>query len=821
MAESPQVASPDPSPLADAQTISLQVRGMSCASCSSKVERLLRQTAGVKTASVHLIAERAQVTLDPAAPASITDLCQALDQAGFEVDRMTLDFDVQGMSCASCAARVEAALAKVDGVGSAHVNVATGLTRVEVPRGFDGRAMAAEVVQAVARAGYTAEARSLAGTFEGEDPRAAMRENLRARRAEERRVLQRDLGLAVLFALPVFLLEMGSHLVPSVHHWVAATVGVHTSWWIQWGLTTLLLATAGRRFFRVGGPALLRGAPDMNSLVMVGAGAAYLYSTAVTLMPDAFTEGARHVYFESAAVIIALILLGRVLEARAKGQATRAISGLMDLRPEVAFVVRDGTNHATGADDGTLLVDEVPAAKVAVGDILRVRPGERIPVDGVVSRGKGQVDESMLTGESVPLEKKRGDAVSCGTVNTAGVLFVRTTAVGADTTLSSIVRMVEDAQGDKLPVQALVDRVTLWFVPAVMGLSLLTFLLWWWLGPSGQGVGPALIAAVAVLIIACPCAMGLATPTSIMVGTGRGAQLGLLFRRGDALQRLAECRAVAFDKTGTLTEGAPRLTDLVVAKADLSEENVLRWAAAVEQYSEHPLSQAIVEAARGRGLTVPVARDFESVSGSGVQAWVEGEPEVEGEFDETATRVRVGRRSWINQTAPLSEELAAAFDAIAAKGSTPFVVAIRDEPVAVLGTGDAIRASAHSLVAALRAEGLAVALVTGDHDGPANKVASLLGIDRVHARCLPGEKVEVIEGMRRDGAVAFVGDGINDAPALTVADVGIAIGFGHDPSKSTDRSDDPGDGTGTNAPARRRGGTDIAMGAADVVLYRR
>ena len=409
-------------------------------------------------------------------------------------------------------------------------------------------------------------------------------------------------------ALPVFVLEMGAHLVPAMHHWVDATLGTQRSWWLQAALTTLVLLFPGRRFFASGIPALLRRAPDMNSLVAVGTLAAWGYSMVATFAPRWLPEGTVNVYFEAAAVIVVLVMLGRWLEARAKGRTSEAIRRLVGLQPKLARVARDGA------------IVELPIGEVVVGDRVEVRPGERVPVDGEVVEGRSFVDESMVTGEPVPVEKSAGAAVVGGTVNQQGALTLRATAVGGQTVLAQIIRLVEQAQASKLPIQALVDRVTLWFVPAVMLAALLTFLAWMLFGPA-PALGLALVNAVAVLIIACPCAMGLATPTSIMVGTGRGAELGVLFRKGEALQLLRDAAVVAVDKTGTLTEGRPALTDLVLAEG-FARGDALRLVAAVESRSEHPIARAIVAAAGGEGIAVPAPDGFQSVTGMGVHASV-------------------------------------------------------------------------------------------------------------------------------------------------------------------------------------------------------
>ncbi len=662
---------------------------------------------------------------------------------------------VEGMSCAACVGRVERALKALPGVEAANVNLAA--ERADIR--FAGAADARAAIEAVEAAGY--DARLL---DEARDAGAAQDEAA-ARRAAETRRLKRAAILAAVLALPVVVLEMGSHLVAPVHAFVMETIGMRESWILQFVLTGLVLALPGRRFFALGVPALLKGAPDMNALVALGTGAAFAYSTVATFAPGLLPAGTVAVYFEAAAVIVALVLLGRYLEARARGRTSEAIRRLIRLQPKTALVLRDGRPVA------------VPLAEVRRGDLVSVRPGESLPVDGEVVEGSSYVDESMITGEPAPIEKLPGASVVGGTVNGAGALTIRATEVGSATVLAQIVRMVEAAQGGKLPIQALVDRVTLRFVPAVMVAALLAFFAWLLFGPE-PSLSYALVNAVAVLIIACPCAMGLATPTSIMVGTGRAAELGLLFRRGEALQSLRDARVVAFDKTGTLTQGRPELTDLVLGDG-FERADVLALVAAVEARSEHPVARAILAAAERDGLALASVESFEAQPGFGVSGRVGGRPVVVG-ADRAMARLGL-------DLAPFR----AAAGQLAESGRSPLYAAVDGRLAALLAVADPVKPSARAAIAALKELGLAVAMVTGDDARTARSVARELGIDEVVAEVLPGAKVEAVERLRAaHGPIAFVGDGINDAPALAAADVGIAIGTG----------------------------TDIAVEAADVVL---
>lgn len=732
-----------------AEKVTLQIEGMTCASCVARVEKALSRVEGVATANVNLATERAEVTL--ARPVDASVLAKAVEDAGYDLAARTQTFSIDGMTCASCVARVEKALKAVPGVKAATVNLATERAAVTAA----GSVGTATLVGAIEQAGYGA--RAIAGADDGK----AHEE--RKKREEEK--LKRDLAIAASLTLPVFVLEMGSHLVPAIHDFVMGTIGMRESWYLQFVLTSIVLFWPGLRFYRIGIPALLKGAPDMNSLVAVGTLAACSYSVVATFAPALLPSGTVNVYYEAAAVIVTLILLGRYLEARAKGRTSDAIRRLVGLQPRTAHLRRDGRTV------------EVPIEDVVAGDLVAVRPGERIAVDGEVVEGKSFIDESMITGEPMPVGKGHGDRVVGGTVNQTGAITFRATAVGADTMLAQIIRMVEEAQGSKLPIQALVDRVTMWFVPAVMAAAALTFVVWLTFGPE-PALTFGLVNAVAVLIIACPCAMGLATPTSIMVGTGRGAEMGVLFRKGEALQSLKGIGVVAVDKTGTLTEGRPALTDIHVPEG-FDRAEVLALVAAVEARSEHPIARAIVQAADNEGLALADVSAFESVTGFGVKAEVGGR-QVEVGADRLMTRLGLDVSLFAETVATLGED-----------GKTPLFAAIDGKLAAILAVADPIKPTTPKAIAALHRQGLKVAMITGDNRRTAQAIARRLGIDDVVAEVLPEGKVEAVRRLKREhGGLAYVGDGINDAPALAEADVGIAIGTG----------------------------TDIAIEAADVVL---
>jgi Cu+-exporting ATPase len=717
----------------------LPIIGMTCANCARTVERALKRAPGVVEASVNFAAEQAVVLFDPSA----ADLRQAVERvraAGYEVATATVELPIRGMADANDARAVERILHRIPGVLEAAVNLATESARVTM---IVGVASVRDLIRAVRDAGYevTEAAEALEGA--GEDAEQAAREAEMAR--QRRRLLW-----GLVFTLPTFWLSMQFDLLHNVMPGMARPMGLD--------VLLLLLSTpvqfgVGWDFYRGAYRALRMGTANMDVLVALGTSAAYFYSLAVTVaLLLGSTALGRYTYFETAAVIITLIVLGKYLEARAKGRAGEAIRALMALQPERARVLRDGREI------------EIPAAEVRVGDLLLVRPGERIPADGIVLEGRSAVDESMMTGESIPVEKKPGDRVLGGTVNTYGLLKIEATRVGRDTVLAGIIRLVREAQGSKAPIQRLADQVSAVFVPTVIAIAALAFLGWLLIG--GAGFTRAMVNAIAVLVVACPCAMGLATPTAIMVGTGRGATMGILFRSAQALEQLGKITLIALDKTGTLTRGRPMVTRVIPGPGWTVEE-VLRLAASVEQGSEHPLAQAVVEAARSQGLPLEKPVGFSALPGRGVLAHLNGTP------------IRVGGIAWVQAEGVRLNGLEEAVRALQEQGQTTMLVARDGEAIGVIALADALKPEAAEAVAALHRLGVQTAMITGDNRRTAEAIARQAGIDRVFAEVLPGDKAEIVRRLQAEGhRVAMVGDGINDAPALAQADVGIAMGTG-------------------------------------------
>ncbi len=731
----------------DGSRLRFAVEGLSCASCVGRAEKALSGVEAVSEASINLATKTAEVQGQALKAA---DLAAALDEAGYPAARRSASLEIEGMTCASCVARVEQALASAPGVVSAAVNLASSQAEIEVLAGSQQQeeASIAAAERASTAIGYPAHWRRPAG--EGE---AAARPSLAERQSSDQAAAWRKFLIAAVMTAPVFILEMAGHAIPAFHMWVHATIGQTASWLLQFLLTSLVLVWPGRQFFQKGLPALAKRRPDMDALVALGAGAAWLYSSVATFAPSLLPADSRAVYFEAAAVIVTLILLGRFLEARAKGKAGAAIQKLLDLQAKTAWV-QQGNGFV-----------ERPIEAVVVGDRLQLRPGETVAVDGRVVRGHSNLDESMISGEPLPVAKSEGDTVVAGTINGQGSLVYEAEGVGSDTMLARIIRMVEQAQGSKLPVQDLVNRISSYFVPAVMLIAAATLLIWLL---AGAPLNQALVAAVSVLIIACPCAMGLATPTSIMVGTGRAAELGVLFRKGAALQSLNQAEMVAFDKTGTLTQGRPELTHFE-PQPGFDEQRLLAQVAAVEAASEHAIAEALVRAAQDRKLDLPEREAFQAIAGFGVDASVGGQ------------RLLIGAARLMQRDGLALGDLESRADKLAHQGVTPLFVAVDGKLAALIGVSDPIKPSSAAAIAALKAAGRKVAMITGDAQGTAEAIAARLGIDSLRAEVLPDGKVAAIEELRaQHGKLAFVGDGINDAPALASADCGLAMGSGTD-----------------------------------------
>ena len=723
------------------RTVQIGISGMTCASCVARVERNLSKVEGVDEVGVNLATEKASISYDPE-QADLGALLGSIKKSGYEPRSAETSFGVTGMTCANCVSRVERKLGKTEGVLEASVNLATERATV---RYLPDIASEHDLYQVVEDTGY--------GILQEEKGRDRV-DTEREAREEERRTLRRDLLVATLFSVPLIGVTMLHMFVPAVDAWLMTSLGMQGFFILSFLLASVVQFGPGLRFYKPGWKSLKSGSPDMNSLVMIGTSAAYGYSVVATFLPQVLPAGTVNVYYEASAAIITLILLGKYLESIAKGRTSEAIKKLMGLQAKTARVVRNGEEL------------ELSIEEVVPGDVVLVRPGEKVPVDGAVVEGSSYVDESMITGESIPVQKATGDEVVGGTINKMGAFRFEATKVGADTVLSQIIKMVEDAQGSKPRIQALADKVVSVFVPVVLGLATLTFIAWLLFGPQ-PALTFALVNTVAVLIIACPCAMGLATPTSIMVGTGKAAELGVLFRKGDALQSLQEAKVIALDKTGTLTKGQPELTDFAL-QAGFERGDVLKLVAATEATSEHPIAEAIVRAAKGEGLEPAPATDFNATPGYGVEANVEGH------------KVHVGADRFMKRlgvdVTPFTQEA----NRLADEGKTPLYAAIDGKLAAVIAVADPIKEATPAAIQTLHGLGLRVAMITGDNQRTAHAIAKQLGIDEVLAEVLPDGKVDAVKKLQAEGGkVAFVGDGINDAPALAQADIGPCYRYGN------------------------------------------
>lgn len=713
-----------------------KVSGMTCAACSSRIEKRLNRVEGVKSAAVNLAVEKATVEYD-VNRVSPEQLIEVIRDTGYDVVLDKVELRLKGMTCAACAARLEKALNRLDGVVKAAVNFAMGNATVEYNA---SQVTVRDMIKAVQRAGYDAEEK----TREDED----------IEKKERERELRQLRGLFIMSAILSFPL-----VAAMVFHLIGSPIEILHNPWVQMSLATPVQFVVGYRFYKGAYHALKGGGANMDVLVSIGTTAAYLYS----VYNGFFAGDAMNLYFEASAVVITLIMLGKYLEAVAKGKTSEAIKKLMGLRAKTARVVRDGRE------------EDIPVEEVVIGDIVVVRPGEKVPVDGEIIEGRSAVDESMLTGESIPVEKNPGDTVIGATINKTGSFKFRATKVGRDTVLSQIVRMVEEAQGSKAPVQKLADKISGVFVPVVMVIALISLLLWWLVA---KDLNAGIINAVAVLVIACPCALGLATPTSVMVGTGKGAENGILIKGGEYLQRAHEIDALILDKTGTITKGKPELTD-VISTGSLSEEEVLRFAAITERGSEHPLGEAIVKGARERGIELSEASEFEAVPGHGVVAVIEGK------------RILLGNRRLMQKEGVSLGDAEQVLSRLETEGKTAMLMAVEGSLAGLLAVADTLKENSKKAVEELKSMGIDIYMITGDNKTTAEAIARQVGIDNVLAEVLPEHKAEEVMKLIKSGKVTgMVGDGINDAPALAAADVGFAIGTG----------------------------TDVAMEAADITL---
>ena len=725
--------------------ISLPVTGMTCAMCVNNVERSLRKADGVDEVQVNLATEKAAVQYD-ASKLQMRDLVSQIEKSGYGVATASIDLPITGMTCAMCQKNVARALNKVEGV----IDVAVNLSNERATVGYmPGALRRGDLVKAVENAGYGVI--ELSNEENAEDAEAA------ARQAE----IDRQTRLVVIgavFTVPLTVLSMSRHFMHQVPFimdrfpWL-----INDLWLFVFGaLATPVVLILGRQYLRGAIKSLRNGSANMDVLVAMGSLAAYLYGLIVLLglLFDFSDQVGKSDYFESAAVILTLITLGKLLEARAKGRTSAAIKKLIGLAPKTATLLKDGVERAIAIDD------------VVAGDLIVVKPGERIPVDAIVNQGRSSVDESMLSGESMPVKKKTGDEVIAGSVNQQGRLIAEAQRVGKDTVLGQIIRLVEAAQASKAPIQTVADRVASFFVPAVIALALLTFAGWITIG--GADLPQAILNVIAVLVIACPCALGLATPTAIMVGTGRGAESGILFRNSESLERTKALTTILLDKTGTITLGQPTVTE-VLARPDTDTNAVLRFAASAEAGSEHPLAGAVLNKAKAEALDLLPLDSFEALPGRGVGATIDGRA------------VLVGNAVLMRENGVDTSALDADVSRVQREARTAVLVAVDGQLLGALAIGDQLKPSSRQAIAALKARGLEVAMITGDNEGTANAIAEEVGITRVYADVLPADKAAVVKALQDDQqSVAMVGDGINDAPALAGADVGFAIGTGTD-----------------------------------------
>lgn len=729
------------------------IDGMTCASCARAVERATRKLEGVEEANVNLATEKLSITYDPGA-LTVEDIQAAVEKAGFKANTESVSktLSVEGMTCASCSNAVERVTRRLEGVEEANVNLATEKLFIT----YDPSVLRlSEIKKAVEKAGYKAS----------EEEEAAL-DTDKEKKEREIKSLWTKFLISAIFTIPLLYISMG-HMMGAPLPMVLDPMHNPLNFALTQLFLTLPVVIAGYRYYTVGIRTLVKGSPNMDSLIAIGTGAAFIYGVFATVKIMGGDHAyAMDLYFESAAVIITLITLGKYLEAVSKGKTSEAIKKLMGLQPKTAIIIKDGQEVEISIDE------------VETGDIILVKPGEKIPVDGVVVEGNTSVDEAMLTGESIPVEKNVGDNIIGASINKNGSIKYKATKVGKDTALAQIIKLVEDAQGSKAPIAKMADVISGYFVPIVIGLAIISGLAWYFIG--GESSTFALTIFIAVLVIACPCALGLATPTAIMVGTGKGAENGVLIKSGTALETAHQVQTIVFDKTGTITEGKPKVTDIVVLDG-VSQDEILILTASAEKGSEHPLGEAIVRAAEEKGITFKKNDSFKAIPGHGIEVGIEGKT------------ILAGNRKLMTDREISLEDLEKASDRLAEEGKTPMYVAIDNKIAGIIAVADTVKENSKKAIERLHSMGIQVAMITGDNRRTAEAIAKQVNIDIVLAEVLPEDKANEVKKLQAEGKkVAMVGDGINDAPALAQADVGIAIGSG----------------------------TDVAMESADIVLMR-
>ena len=736
---------------------SFAIEGMTCASCAQTVEKAAKKVRGVTQASVNLATEKLSIEYNEPT-FSVENLQKAVDNSGYELiaqEGKTQTFAIEGMTCASCAQTIEEAVGKLSGVDKASVNLATEKMQVS----YNPSAISvSDVTGAVSNSGYAA-------VLETTDTQDNSRAEKREKKEKRMKQLLNRFGISIIFTIPVLIISMGPMVGMPLPNIVDPMINAFNFSLLQL-ILTLPIMVVSWEYFQKGFKTLFKGHPNMDSLIALGTASAFVYSLAATIRTGLdYGNFSDLLYYEVTGVILALHTLGLFLEERSKGQMSSAIEKLVNLAPKTARVIRNGVER------------EITVDEVALGDVIRVRPGESMPVDGVVVEGRTSVDESMLTGESIPVEKESGDEVIGASINKNGSIDYRATRVGSDTTLSQIIKLVEDAQGSKAPIARMADIITGYFVPIVIALAVLAGIAWLIAGQSGIFV---LSVIITTLVIACPCALGLATPTSIMVGTGKGAEHGVLIKSGEALETTHNLDTIVFDKTGTLTEGKPIVTDILVTPL-ITKENLLYYAASGETGSEHPLGEAIVQKSKEENMTLAKPDHFEAIPGHGIRVEIEGKDMYIG-----------NRKLMLEQKIDLSS-MEKESDRLADEGKTPMYLSVDGELAGIIAVADTLKENSMKAVKELRRRGVEVIMITGDNKRTAKAIAKQVGIDSVLSEVLPEDKAEEVKKLQEAGKeVAMVGDGINDAPALAQADVGIAVGSG----------------------------TDVAIESADIVLMR-